>query len=222
MGLVNYQDTDYDRLLTADEVNEQYESEVASGDVETQESAYSGYDVIALVGLDSRTEEDTSSNSDTMIICVIDHDNKAIRLCSVYRDTYLNIGEDYYGNADSYQKSNAAYNLGGAEQFLTMLNLNLDLNITQYITVDFTALATCIDLLGGLDIAMTREEAVHVNNYNYGTSEETGVEYVALEIPDDENYDGVVTKVYHCNGTQAVSYARIRHTDGNDFRRASR
>ncbi len=222
LNSINYEELDSDKIITADEANGQYDSEIAVGSVDEEESSYSGYDIIALVGLDSRSGEDASENSDTMMICVIDHDNKTIKLCSVYRDTYLNIGEDYYGNSDSYQKSNAAYNLGGAEQFLSMLNLNLDLNITQHITVDFTALAVCIDLLGGIDIPMTREEAVHVNNYNIETAAETGVEYEALEIPDDENYDGDVTVVYHCNGSQAVSYARVRYTAGNDFRRTSR
>ena len=227
LGLINRVDTNSDNIKTASEANAQYNTASSSENTqqESTTSQYSGYDVIALVGLDTRgdiSDDDYSENSDTMILCVIDHNNKAIRLCSVYRDTYLNVGEDYYGDPDYYTKANAAYNLGGPEQFLSMINLNLDLNVTQFVTVDFAVLTKCIDCLGGLDIAMTREELTHVNNYNVETAAEAGVEYEAIEMPDDPNFDGVVLRTFHCNGSQAVSYARIRYTAGNDFRRASR
>lgn len=242
LGLINQYDTDESKLITASEANEGDNSTqtdpnapettgTPGTDGSSQESTddsgkYTGYDVIALVGLDTRVEsedaDDISNNSDTMIICVIDHNTKSIRLCSVYRDTYLNVGDDYYGDPDYYTKANAAYNLGGPEQFMSMLNLNMDLNIREFVTVDFSSLSKCIDLLGGLDIEMTREEATHVNNYNVETAEQAGVPYEALEIPDDENFDGEVKIPFHCNGSQAVSYARIRYTAGNDYRRASR
>ncbi len=222
MSLINHTELDTSRLYTSDQVNNN--TETASGDVSetTQTQDLTGIDVIALVGLDTRPDEEDVNNSDTMIICVINHNKKEIRLCSLYRDTYLNVINDYYGNPDYYTKANAAYNYGGAEQFLSMLNLNLDLNITEYMTVDFKALAEVVDLLGGLDIDMTKEEVGHVNNYNVETSAACGVEYEALEYPDDPNFDGAITETFHCNGTQAVSYARIRYTSGNDFRRASR
>ena len=228
LGLINRVETNSDNIKTSSEANAQYNT--SSGDTEqseteTETNQYTGYDVIALVGLDTRgdiSDDDYSENSDTMILCVMDHSTKSIRLCSVYRDTYLNVGDDYYGDPDYYTKANAAYNLGGPEQFLSMINLNLDLNVTRFVTVDFAVLTECIDRLGGLDIAMTREELIHVNNYNVETAAEAGVEYEALEVPDDPNFDGVVLRTFHCNGSQAVSYARIRYTAGNDFRRASR
>lgn len=217
MSLINHTDLDTSRLYTSDQVN----TNTASGDV-TQTQKLSGIDVIALVGLDTRPEEEDVNNSDTMMICVLDHNTQSIRLCSLYRDTYLNVINDYYGNPNYYTKANAAYNYGGPEQFLSMLNLNLDLNVTEFMTVDFKALAEVVDLLGGLDIDMTKEEVGHVNNYNVETSKACGVEYQELEYPDDPNFDGAITHTFHCNGTQAVSYARIRYTSGNDFRRASR
>lgn len=228
LGLINRVETNSDNIKTSSEANAQYNtssSTTSESETQTDTNQYTGYDVIALVGLDTRgdiSDDDYSENSDTMILCVIDHNSKSIRLCSVYRDTYLNVGKDYYGDPDYYTKANAAYNLGGPEQFLSMINLNLDLNVTQFVTVDFAVLTECIDRLGGLDIAMTREELIHVNNYNVETAAEAGVEYEALEVPDDPNFDGVVLRTFHCNGSQAVSYARIRYTAGNDFRRASR
>ncbi len=182
-----------------------------------------GIQTIALVGIDTRQYgSEGSQNSDTMMVCVINHNDKTIKLASLYRDTFLNVGTDYYGNPDYYFKANSAYNLGGPEQFLTMLNLNFDLDITQYVTVDFRALAYTIELLGGLDIDLTYEELVHVNNYNVETAANCDLPYVEVVCPDDPGFAGAVTRTFHLNGTQAVSYARIRYTDGYDFRRASR
>lgn len=189
------------------------------------ESNLSGIDVVALVGLDTRPleeDEDTGDNSDTMIICVINHNTKSIKLASIYRDTLLNIGEDWDGTPDTYTKANAAYNIGGPEQFLSMVNLNLDLDITEYVTVEFKALATAIEMLGGIDVDLTYQEIVHLNNYNIETSAACDMEYVEIELPPLEELNGVMTRTYHLNGSQAVSYARIRYTDGFDFRRASR
>ena len=201
------------------------EQPVQTEETEVRESGLSGIDMIALVGLDTRPleeDEDTGDNSDTMILCVINHNTKTIKLVSVYRDTYLNIGEDWDGTPDTFTKANAAYNIGGPEQFLSMINLNLDLDITEYVTVQFKALATAIELLGGLDVDLTYQEIVHLNNYNIETSAACDMEYVEIELPSLDELNGVMTKTYHLNGSQAVSYARIRYTDGFDFRRASR
>lgn len=193
-------------------------------EVQIPESNLQGIDMIALVGLDTRPEYDAEGgdNSDTMIICCINHNDKTVKLASIYRDTFLNIGEDYDGMPDWYTKANTAYNVGGAEQFLTMVNLNLDLDITEYVTVEFKALATAIEMLGGIDVDLTYQEIVHLNNYNIETSAACDMEYVEIELPPLEELNGVMTRTYHLNGSQAVSYARIRYTDGFDFRRASR
>ena len=222
-SLVNHQELDKDRLFTSDQVNggTAAAGDKADGQQGTTTSSLTGIDVIALVGIDTRAEMD-GQNSDTMILACINHNEKSIKLVSLYRDTYLNIGEDYYGNPDSYKKANEAYNLGGPEQFLSMVNLNLDLNVTEYVTVDFSALCTTIELLGGLDIEMTREELIHLNNYNKETAPACNMEYVEIEVPPADEYDGAMLRTFHLNGSQAVSYARIRKTAGNDFRRASR
>lgn len=175
--------------------------------VEEKEKAptFSGTEYIALAGIDYR-EENPADNSDTMIIVQLNHDTKEIRMVSVYRDTFLKIEE---GN---YFKANASYNLGGAEGYLSMLNRNLDLSITQYITVDFVALQKLIDGIGGLDLTVTAEEAAEINRYNGDTAAICGIEYKT--IPPEAG-------TYHLNGSQVVSYARIRSID-NDFVRTSR
>ena len=171
-----------------------------------------GYTTIGLVGLDNRSNKLKSGNSDTMIIASIDNDTKKVKLVSVYRDTYLRIGEDSEGNGQ-YSKANAAYAKGGAEQFLNMLNTNLDLNVTDFVSVDFQAVAEAVELLGGIDVELKEEEVVHLNNYCVETSKVTGMDYTPLK---------KTAGVHHLNGVQTVAYARIRYTAGNDFRRAAR
>ncbi|RXS74522.1 LCP family protein [Blautia faecicola] len=172
-----------------------------------------GYTTIGLIGLDGRDGElKSGARSDTMIIASINNDTKKVKLVSVYRDTYLRIGEDSEGNGQ-YNKANAAYAEGGPEQFLSMLNTNLDLNVTDFVSVDFQAVAEAVELLGGIDVELKEEEVVHLNNYCVGTSKVTGMDYTPLEEK---------AGVHHLNGVQTVSYARIRYTSGNDFRRAAR
>ena len=178
-----------------------------------------GYRTVALFGLDHRTmnEELSGENSDTIIICSIDNDTSDIKMVSVYRDTLLNIGDDIY------TKANAAYAYGGPVQAVSMLNTNLDLNITDYVTVDFNAVVSLVDAVGGLDIPMSYAEIVHMNNYCVETSEETGKDYTPIELPDEEPEDlEEILGTYHLNGVQATSYCRIRYTANLDMGRTER
>ncbi len=175
-----------------------------------------GYRNIALFGVDARDKSLGKGNrSDTIIIASINQDTGDVRLCSVFRDTYLNLGND------SYNKCNAAYAKGGPEQAINMLNMNLDLNITDYVTVGFTGLAKIIDALGGVTIDVKESEIVHLNNYQIsmvGKSDDNenfyateGKDYTAVKNPGPQRL----------NGLQATAYCRIRYV-GNDFVRAER
>ncbi len=114
-----------------------------------------------------------------------------------------------------YNKANAAYANGSAKQLLTMLNRNLDLNIHDYIVVDFNGVAKLVDDIDGIDVWMTEQEVIHMNNYCVETSQVTGLAYEPVEPQKDAQY-------YHLNGVQAVSYARIRYTTGSDMKRTQR
>lgn len=189
------------------------EEELDVNESVTENQVMKGYTTIALVGIDSRDDKLKSDwNSDTMIIASINNDTKKVKLVSVYRDTYLCLGEDEDEN-NSYGLANSAYCTGGAKKMLNMLNKNLDMNISDFVTVNFQAVAETVELLGGIDVEMKKEEVVHLNNYCVETSEVTGMDYTPLE---------EIEGVHHLNGVQAVAYARIRKTSGNDFRRAAR
>ena len=167
----------------------------------------SGYTNIALFGVDSRNGNlDKGARTDTIIIASLNESTGDIKICSVYRDTYMNIGND------TYNKANSAYSHGGPDQAVQMLNTNLDLNIDEYITVDFKALVDTINALGGVEIDVTDEEISYLNDYQIGTAEETGDEIIKV------TKSGLQT----LNGLQATSYCRIRYTKGDDFKRAER
>lgn len=169
------------------------------------------YTTIALFGLDNRENSSYSSgNSDVIMMARIDKDTKEVRLVSVYRDTFLKMTD--LDNTEAYSKANAAYAVGGPEQAVRMLNTNLDLDIQEYVSFDFSAVAEAVDILGGVEIEITEEECVHLNNYCIETSKVTGKSYDPLP--------GGGT--YNLNGVQAVSYGRIRYTAGDDFKRTER
>lgn len=167
-----------------------------------------GFKNIALFGTDNRAGETSGVRSDCIIVASINTKTKEVKMLSVYRDTLLQQADG------TYDKANSAYATGGAEAAINMLNKNLDLDITDYVTVNFLALADAVDLLGGIELDLTDEEVVHMNNYCVETSEITGKDYERIE-PE-------VAGTYQLNGVQAVSYARIRYTAGGDFQRTSR
>lgn len=183
--------------------------------VENNESL-KGYRNIALFGVDSREGDlGKGTRSDSIIIASINEETGEIKLCSVYRDTYLNLSND------SYNKCNSAYAKGGPEQAIIMLNMNLDLNITDYVTIGFDGLTDVIDALGGVYVDVSEAEIPHLNNYQIsmvGTTSD-GQTFTATEGKD---YTAVTTAGYQkLNGLQATAYCRIRHV-GNDFERAER
>lgn len=178
-----------------------------------------GYTTYALFGIDKRSKntELDAQNSDTIIIASINNDTKDVKLVSVYRDTLLNIGND------TYTKANAAYAYGGPEQAISMLNTMLDLNITEYATVNFDAMVAAVDALGGLDLPLSYSEIVFMNDYCIETSAETGKSYTPVELPAEKPEDIEKTiGEYHLNGVQVVSYCRIRYTSNMDMGRTER
>lgn len=166
----------------------------------------SGYTNIALFGVDSRSGQlESGTNSDTIMICSINDITKEVKLVSVYRDTYLDDG------TGSYRKCTEVYAAGGAEQALSMLNKNLDLNITDYVTVNFEALVEAVDLFGGVDINLTEGEVQWLNGYLVEGRQVLGKECEDVPGPG----------LQHLNGMQALAYSRIRYI-GLDYERTER
>ena len=195
-------------LQTVDSVDLENALESSISQQVRDDRGMAGYQNIALFGVDSRDQDLLSGDnrSDTIMICSINKKTGETRLVSVYRDTLLNIG------GGDFRKCNAAYAFGGPQQAVAMLNANLDLNITDFVTVGFEGLAETIDALGGIDLEITEEEMEYMNSYMDDMYYEIGTEY-------DEVTDW---GMQHLSGIQATAYCRIRYTAGDDFRRAER
>ena len=187
-----------------DEVVEESVNELTEETLEVMEE----YTNIALFGLDTRQAGSLGkgNRSDTIMIASINNDTKDVKIVSVYRDSYLNLAND------KYRKCNEAYSIGGPEQAVAMLNMNLDMKIDYYMSVDFLAVSEVVDLLGGIEIDVDEYEIEHLNNYTVETSKVTGKKTQKLTKTGLQNLDGV----------QATSYCRIRYTAGDDFKRTER
>ncbi len=168
-----------------------------------------GYMNIALFGVDATKPSGLykGSRSDCIMIASVNMDTGDIKLVSVYRDTYMNLG------TDTYHKCNHAYSGGGAEQAIKMLNMNLDMDITNFITVNYQSLIDLVDGLGGIYVDVDKNEIKDINNYQ-------------ITINKDLNLGGYTpvkeTGYQRLNGLQATAYCRIRYAlAGGDFDRAS-
>lgn len=166
-----------------------------------------GYLTIAFFGVDSRIDKlDSGTRTDSIILLSVNTKTGATKMLSIYRDTYLNTGNN------NYNKVNAAYAMGGPEKALSTLNRNLDLNIQDYVTVGFAGLADAIDELGGITIKVDEDEIEYINAYQKTMTKQLKKKYKAVKKSGSQTL----------NGIQAVSYCRIRYTAGSDYKRTQR
>ena len=165
------------------------------------------YRNVAILGVDSRSDNYGKGNrSDCIIIASINTETHAVKLISVYRDTYMQI------EGHGLDKIAHAYSYGEAKLALKTLNENLDLNITDFVTVNFDAVADAVDALGGIKMKITSAEVQYINDYIDETSIVTGKQ--------SEHITSAGT--YTLDGVQAVAYSRIRYTSGGEHKRTER
>ena len=165
---------------------------------------YSHIKNIAFFGVDQADGE--GGRSDSMMVATIDTKNDKIKLTSLMRDSYVEIP----GNGSN--KLNAAYAFGSEELAIQTINKNFDLNIEDFVTVDFSSLPKIVDKVGGVDIEIDSAELKHINNYINDINTRTGTNSGQIGS----------TGMKHLNGVQAMAYCRIRYTAGDDFKRTER
>ena len=156
------------------------------------EENLSNFRNIAIFGIDSREDTYSKGNrSDCIIIASINNQTKEVKLVSVYRDTYVNI------EGHGLDKITHAYSYGEAPLAIKTLNENLDLNIKEFVAVNFDAVQEIIDNIGGISMQINKEEVKHIPG---------------------------ITKAgtYNLTGEQALAYARIRYATGGDYKRTER
>ncbi|MBO4873338.1 MAG: LCP family protein [Lachnospiraceae bacterium] len=169
------------------------------------------YETYVLFGVDTRKQKELLKYTmgDVCILASVNKDSGDVRLVSVYRDFCVE-GENSY-----FYKLTAAYSKFGAAEAVAILNRNLDLEISDYVVVGWTALADIVDIMGGLEINMSRAEAEQVNNYIEEVRQATGRPKGTKGV---EVREGTQT----LNGVSVVSYSRIRYFVGNDIERTRR
>lgn len=157
---------------------------------------------IALFGVDARNTKSTKGRADTIIILSVNTKEKTIKTTSILRDSYVPI------SGHKTQKINAAYALGGPVLAINTINKNFKLNITEYVTVNFSMLADVIDIMGGIDLEITEKERKQINWLI--DTEDFESSYKTPHVKKS----GMV----HLNGKQAMHYTRIRKIDSDAVR----
>lgn len=193
------------RVLDESELNEIHQQMNQLSDVDTveDEDVYN----LLLVGVDRR-DKTWNGNSDSMMLVSINHTAKRVSVVSLMRDTYVDIPG--YG----YNKLNAAYALGGGPLLTETITDTYKVDVSRYAAVDFENMIQIIDALGGIDLEMTDAEVEVANGYMLDMCNTLGL----------NGYDYVLPGggVYHCNGVQAVAYARNRYVGNSDYARTER
>lgn len=188
-------------------LNKMQQVEIVEEELNISDKVDEKYRNIAIFGVDSRSSNLGKGNrSDCIIIASINNETKEVRLVSVYRDTYMQI--EGYG----LDKVTHAYSYGEAPLAINTLNTNLDLNIKEFVTVNFDAVAETVDALGGIDMPITSAEVNYINQYIDEVSRVTKKSSEHITSAGNYTLDGV----------QAVGYSRIRYTEGGDYKRTER
>ena len=171
------------------------------------EEKLEGYRTIAIFGVDSRSNElESGTRSDCIILATINEKTKEVTLTSVYRDTYLEL------TGRSLDKVTHAYFYGGPSLAMSTLNENLDLNIKEFVTVNFESVVDIVNAVKGVEVNITNAELKYINDYVDEIVKVTGKK------SDHVTKTGLQT----LNGVQALAYGRIRYTAGGDYKRTER
>ena len=203
MDKTNTQKLDTEKIQVNEEVQDAINSE---------DSHLTGYTTYALFGIDSRSANmkfSGNQNSDTMIIASVNNDTKDVKLVSIYRDTLLKMY-----SRDEFDLANSEFAKGSDTDMISMINMNLDLQIQDVVVVNWAALIRVIDAIGGIYLDITPEEVEkgYITGYITEIEEATGI------------WQPQLTQAGYqlCNGVYAVAYCRNRYTTGMDMGRTSR
>lgn len=199
-----YMQHSLDKVQKSDIKKEEIEVNSEVAPAEETDPYYS----IVLYGVDSQSGQlEESNRSDSIIVVSLERETKKVRMLSIYRDTYIYVDEEY-----GYTKITHAYSYGGPKTAINTLNKNFDLNITDFVTVNFKILADCIDELGGVTVDVQQSALSDLNKY----------------IPNMNKLNGGASGLIYnagsqtLDGNQATAYARIRKNSGGDYKRAER
>ncbi len=159
---------------------------------------------VLMFGSDSRSDSPEDGRSDSILMVSIDNRHKKLKLTSFLRDTFVEIPG--YG----YNKLNAAYAFGGPKLAVETIERNFGVDIDRYIVIDFQNFVSIVDVLGGVDVELTDDEAATINRI------------LRVEHKSDKAEPIYGGGVHHLNGAQALAHSRNRDSALSDFDRTSR
>ena len=160
---------------------------------------------IMLIGNDAREKVNIGARADTIMILSVNPVKKSIKLISLPRDTYVNIP------GRGMDKLNHAYAYGREKLLMSTINSNFNLNLEDYITINFRGLIELINEIGGVNLNITESERIYINDRSMESYSLTNKPYKAVK-----NSGNVLL-----DGEQTLTHARNR-TIGNDFIRQER
>lgn len=160
---------------------------------------------LAIFGIDGTDGE--LCRSDCIMILTIDNIHDKIKLSSIIRDSYVNIP-----TKQKKDKINHAYAFGGPSLAVETLNKNFDIDISKFVSVNFSSFPKIIDSVGGISLYLTDDETKYINQYINQINSLNGTSSPNIKNSGSQPIDG----------TQALAYSRIRYTEGGDFERSHR
>lgn len=198
-----YADSKVSKIQTTELDEEKLQiSEEVEEELEELEDEYVN---MAVFGVNIKSEKDAAVDSDAVYVASLNTSTKEIKLMCVYGNAVMNHNGQTIRMKDAYAED-------GAESAIAVLNENLDLNIKKYVSINFKAMVDMIDILGGIEIDVKKNEIPHINGYAQGIAEMLGKKAKEVKKPGRQTLDGM----------QAAGYCRIRVTKGGDVKRTGR
>lgn len=206
LNLINYDDgkKEYETIQEGDEDQidldlsglEQVDPQgIPSGEIYKDENVLN----VLILGTDERTKDfSDNARSDSMMLLSINKKDHTAKLVSLERGMGVPILEGPYKG--QYDWLTHCFRYGGADLVMEEVRECFRVDVDHFVRVNFTSVEYIVDLIGGIDVNLTAEEAVYLNSVP-GTNVHAGVS--------------------HLNGKTALSYARTREID-SDWQRVKR
>ncbi|MEM8533841.1 MAG: LCP family protein [Chloroflexota bacterium] len=162
---------------------------------------------ILLLGSDRRPAEPEPSRTDTIVVAHIDPQQQRVALLSIPRDLWVEVPGYGYTRINAANVLGTTYNApqGSRNLVQTTVSQLLGIPIDHYVYIDFVGFTGAIDAIGGITVSVQKElydPQFPAMDYSYMTAH-------------------FLSGPQRMDGTQALIYSRIRHTD-NDFARMRR
>lgn len=170
----------------------------------------SEYRNFLILGVDTRFDTPDNRNTDVMIVASLNNTTGEVKLVSILRDTILRMEEGTRRNA--YDKANQQF-YSGVSDAVSMINRNLGLDIQEYVIVNWSSVATCINQLGGIEMYLPENQVVNHQGYLRSVCQELGIDYDSEVLWEPGTY--------LMDGAQVVAFCRIRYGGWNDSGRTS-